>query len=164
MRAQLAAWTPAEPARAFTYEARPKAAPRATVRSRLDEIPVWAQVAAALLCVGVAAGVANLEVRYDRSGLTVRTGWVAPPAADDAARASATPVVVQTPAESGTWRADLTALEQQLRAEFRAATAVSSLPCRADVGGGHRGDPPPRPGARRAEREPAATGARTANR
>ena len=35
---------------------------------------------------------------------------------------------MQTPAESGAWRADLTALEQQLRAEFRAATAVSSRP------------------------------------
>lgn len=128
VRAQLTAWTPAEPARAFTYEAPPQAARRATVRSRLDEIPVWAQVAAALLCVGVAAGVANLEVRYDRSGLMVRTGWIAPPATDDAARASATPVLVQTPAGSDTWRADLTALEQQLRAEFRAATAASSLP------------------------------------
>lgn len=128
VRAQLTAWTPAEPARAFTYEAPPQAARRATVRSRLDEIPVWAQVAAALLCVGVAAGVANLEVRYDRSGLMVRTGWIAPPATDDAARASATPVLVQTPAGLDTWRADLTALEQQLRAEFRAATAASSLP------------------------------------
>ena len=45
----------------------------------LREVPVWAQVAAALLCVGIAAGVANLEVRYDRSGLSVRTGWIAPP-------------------------------------------------------------------------------------
>ncbi len=95
VRAQLAAWTPAEPARAFTYEAPPKAARRAAVRSRLDEIPVWAQVAAAMLCVGVAAGVANLEVRYDRSGLSVRTGWIAPPATDDAARAPATPVVLR---------------------------------------------------------------------
>jgi hypothetical protein len=128
VRAQLAAWTPAEPARAFTYEAPPQAARRATVRSRLDEIPAWAQVAAALLCVGVAAGIANLEVRYDRSGLTVRTGWIAPRAADAAARVSATPVVVQTPAEPGAWRADLAALEQQLRSEFRAATAVSPLP------------------------------------
>ena len=126
VRARLAGWTPAEPTRAFTYAAPPKAARRATVWSRLDEIPVWAQVAAALLCVGIAAGVANLEVRYDRSGLSVRTGWIASPATDDAARAQARPVVLQTPAESGAWRADLTALEQQLRAEFRAAAAASS--------------------------------------
>jgi len=125
VRAQLAAWTPAEPARAFAYEAPPKAARRATVGSRLDEIPVWAQAAAALLCVGIAAGVANLEVRFDRSGLSVRTGWMAPPATEDAAREPAT---LQTPVEPGAWRADLTTLEQQLRAEFRAATAASSRP------------------------------------
>jgi hypothetical protein len=127
VRAQLAAWTPPEPARALTYETPPKAARRATAWATLGEIQVWAQVAAALLCVGIAAGVANLEVRYDRGGLSVRTGWIASPAADDAARAPA-PVVLQTPAESGAWRADLTALEQQLRAEFRAATAASSRP------------------------------------
>lgn len=128
VRAQLAAWTPAEPARAFTYEAPLKAARRATWGSRLDEIPVWAQVAAALLCLGIAAGVANLEVRYDRNGLSVRTGWIASPATEDAGREPATPIVLQTPVESGAWRADLTTLEQQLRAEFRAATAASSRP------------------------------------
>jgi hypothetical protein len=125
VRVQLAAWTPAEPTRAFPYEAPPKAARRATVWATLGEIPVWAQVAAALLCVGIAAGVANLEIRYDRGGLSVRTGWIASPATDDAARPP-TPVVLQTPVESGAWRADLTALEQQLRAEFRAAAAASS--------------------------------------
>jgi hypothetical protein len=125
VRAQLAAWTPPEPRRALTYETPPKAARRATLWATLGEIPVWTQVAAALLCVGIAAGVANLEVRYDRGGLSVRTGWIA---TQDAARAPAPPVVLQTPAESGAWRADLTALEQQLRAEFRAATAASSRP------------------------------------
>ena len=127
VRVRLAAWTPPAPARAFTYEAPPKAARRRTVSGTLDEIPVWAQVAAALLCVGIAAGVANLEIRYDRSGLSVRTGWIASPATA-AAQAPATPVVLQTPAESGAWRTDLTALEQQLRAEFRAAAAASSRP------------------------------------
>jgi hypothetical protein len=112
----------------LTYETPPTAARRATLWATLGEIPVWAQVAAALLCVGIAASVANLEVRYDRGGLSVRTGWIASPAAEDAARAAAPPVVRQTPAESGAWRADLTALEQRLRAEFRAATAASSRP------------------------------------
>jgi hypothetical protein len=76
-------------------------------------------MAAALVCVGIAAGVANLEVHYDRSGLSVRTGWIAAPSS---------PVVLQTPPDSGAWRADLTALEQQLRAEFRAATAANVRP------------------------------------
>jgi hypothetical protein len=125
MRTQLSAWTPPEPGRALTYETPAKAARRATLWAALSEIPVWTQAAAALLCVGIAAGVANLEVRYDRGGLSVRTGWIA---TQDAARAPAPPVVLQTPAESGAWRADLTALEQQLRAEFRAATAASSRP------------------------------------
>ena len=75
-------------------------------------IPVWAQVAAAMLFVGVAAGVANLQIRYDREGLTIRTGWLQ----------SAAPAA--SPAESATtpWRADLTALERQLRTEFHEAS------------------------------------------
>src|ERR1700761_6338993 len=44
------------------------------------QIPVWAQVAAALLFLGVSAGIANLDVRYDAAGLTVRTGWSKPSA------------------------------------------------------------------------------------
>jgi hypothetical protein len=128
VRAQLTAWTPAEPARAFAFEAPPKAERRAAVRATLNEIPGWVQVAAAVLCVGIAAGVANLEVRYDRSGLSVRTGWIPSSATADAARPSVTPVPPQTPVESGAWQADLTTLEQRLRAEFRAATAASSRP------------------------------------
>jgi hypothetical protein len=123
VRTQLAAWTPPEPARALTYETPTTAARRATVWARLGEMPAWAQVAAALLCVGIAAGVANLEVRYDRGGLSVRTGWIASPVPDDTARAPEPPGV-QMPADSGPWRSDLTALEERLRAEFRAATAA----------------------------------------
>lgn len=135
VRAHLAAWTPPEPARALAHEA-PPAPRRAAVWATLGEIPVWTQVAAALLCVGIAAGVANLEVRYDRGRLSVRTGWIASPATDAAARTPATPVGLQTPAESAAWRADLSALEQQLRAEFRAAAAASSPPAAqtADAG------------------------------
>ena len=35
-------------------------------------------MAAALLFLGVSAGIANLDVRYDPNGLSVRTGWSAP--------------------------------------------------------------------------------------
>ena len=44
-----------------------------------SEVPPWAQAAAALLFLGVAAGAANLRVSYGRDGLTVTTGWRTPP-------------------------------------------------------------------------------------
>src|SRR5262245_50168211 len=37
--------------------------------------PVWAQVAAAALFIGVSAAIANLDVTYGAGGLSVRTGW-----------------------------------------------------------------------------------------
>src|SRR5439155_200129 len=90
------------------------------------DVPVWAQVAAALLFLGVSAGIANLDVRYDHNGVTVRTGWsrvsTAPPSDSVAQRAGA-PGSPGTPGIPGTyvpWRSELAALEQQLRAEMRA--------------------------------------------
>ncbi len=38
-------------------------------RSWWREIPAWAQVAAAMLFLGVSAGIANLDVRYDAPGI-----------------------------------------------------------------------------------------------
>ena len=76
------------------------------------QIPGWAQVAAAVLCLGVAAGVANLDVRFGHDGLSVRTGWWKAPAV------AAVPV-----AEPSPWRADLVVLENQLRSELHAAEA-----------------------------------------
>src|SRR5437773_6600562 len=37
------------------------------VAAVLREVPVWAQVAAALLFLGASAGIANLDVRYDHN-------------------------------------------------------------------------------------------------
>jgi len=85
------------------------------------EVPAWAQVAAALLCLGIGAGLANLDVRYDQQGLSIRTGWLKP-----------SPSVVGPPSVVGQgfspasnsaapWRGDLAALERQLRTEFRSA-------------------------------------------
>src|SRR6266849_9826120 len=76
VRSTLSAWAPPEPARA-TPSREPRAPnhePRATSLWWHD-IPAWAQVAAALLVLGVSAGIANLDVHYDHGGLTVRTGW-----------------------------------------------------------------------------------------
>jgi hypothetical protein len=72
-----------------------------------------------MVVLGVSAGLANLDVHYDaRNGLNVRTGW-----------SKAAPVA---PAQTATvdpaaWRADLSALEQQLRAEIHAATPSAPI-------------------------------------
>lgn len=91
----------------------------------LREIPAWAQVAAALLVLGVSAGVANLDVRYDVNGLRVRTGWSRPA---DAATADAAPVARPQPASAGAnpWRTDLDALEKRLRTEFHPPANVAT--------------------------------------
>jgi hypothetical protein len=117
VRANLQAWTPQEAA----FPGGSGSAFESPVRRRgawLREIPVWAQVAAALFVFGVSAGIANLNVHYDHNGLTIRTGWSSvpqPPQASDAREAAA---AAATP-----WRADFEALEQRLRAEAPAATA-----------------------------------------
>ena len=125
VRAQLGQWAPPELARVFTHDSAPRARALANMWTRLGDVPAWAQVAAALLCVGVAAGLAaglaNLDVRYDRGGLSVRTGWsrsaAAPGGAQDVSAAHT---------DAAPWRADLAALERQLRTEFRSAAASPS--------------------------------------
>jgi len=156
VRAQLEQWAPPEPLRALTRHSAPQAGPRARVWTTLAEMPAWAQVAAALVFLGVAAGLANLDVRYDREGLTVRTGWSGSAVAQDPARFGArgvppgtAPNVAQgaangvardfSPAPALTaapWRADLAALERQLRTEFRASGApgVTVPPASAQTG------------------------------
>jgi hypothetical protein len=123
VRTQLAHWAPPEPG--FVQTAGRSAAIRSSPAGRTPwwrDVPVWAQVAAALLFVGVSAGIANLDVRYDHNGLTVRTGWsrvsTVPPSASVAQRAAA-------PGTDVPWRSDLAALEQQLRAEMRAVPTAA---------------------------------------
>jgi hypothetical protein len=82
-------------------------------------IPVWAQAAAAILLVGVALGAANVEVRYNSAGLTLRTGW---------SRQAEPPAAVSTAAP---WRADLTALEERLRAESKDVRPAEAAPVSA---------------------------------
>jgi hypothetical protein len=136
VRRQLARWQPPAVPRL-----EPQAAQAADVERRdarpasggghrwqgWQDVPAWAQVAAALLILGVAAGAANLNVRYDRDGLSVRTGWLtsSPPA--------------ETPPAAAPWRGDLASLEQQLRAEIRtsgdqARTSTTSTPIPAAGG------------------------------
>ena len=109
-------------------------------------------MAAALLFLGVAAGIANLNIRFDTQGITIRTGWSpqSVPAFAALAHASSTPAGRSAPAAasaeiagplgsvpapaSGTqppWRADLAALEQQLRNEFHVSAFASQVPAAA---------------------------------
>jgi anti-sigma factor RsiW len=109
LRPTLRRWAPPESAKPFVSGSDVRLARRSSTWSTLRELPVWAQVAAAMLILGVSAGVANLDVRYDRNGLTVRTGW----------SGRAVPAVTAA-AGSSPWRADLTSLESRLRTEFHA--------------------------------------------
>jgi len=147
VRRQLAAWV--EPAsqhatvnavdrqqypRLSTLESRPS-----TVDSRksswLPDVPAWAQVAAAMLIVGVAAGIANLDIRYDANGLSIRTGW----SKSEVAQRAPSPDPRRTDSVT---RAELVALEQRLRDEVRtlqagahAVTAGDAQPARAAAEG-----------------------------
>lgn len=96
----------------------------AASRSWWRDMPAWAQVAAAMVVLGVSAGLANLDVRYDASGLSIRTGWSRPvPAARVDAKNDA---VGRNGADSTPWRTDLAALERQLRAEIQAAAPTAA--------------------------------------
>ena len=143
VRMQLAQWAPPEPGFAIANPRSIAGLPSAgslqsvadrqgaTAESALRnpqsrgwrELPAWAQVAAALLFLGVSAGVANLDVRYDANGLSVRTGWSkAAPLVLPAPSAPVSSSARATDASTATapWRADLAALERQLKSEIRA--------------------------------------------
>ena len=127
VRAQLARWSPPEPS--FAVAGR-----RSTIDSPQSpdvgppswwrDIPAWAQVAAALLFLGVSAGVANIDVRYDQNGLSVRTGWRKTPSPPGlpplVSPAPIAPAAARRDGAAEPWRADLMALERQLKAELRA--------------------------------------------
>ncbi len=140
VRGHLAAWTPPVFSLQSAVGSResvvspeaPVGSPESTVvrgpAHWWHQVPVWAEVAAAVLVLGVSAGIANLNVHYDQSGLTIRTGW---------SRATETVAAAPTPAPAAAstdvpWRADLTALERQLRTEFHGtAAAPAPAPARA---------------------------------
>jgi len=114
VRSRLAEWAAPESA------SRSHQSPVSSRQSRWwHDVPVWAQVAAALLVLGVSASIANLDVRYDRAnGLSVRTGWSKP-----APAVAATPAIVDV-ANAAPWRADLAPLQKQFRDELRAKPAT----------------------------------------
>ena len=136
VRAQLARWSPPDlnlaPSgrRPSFVSEMPIVQPPPARWSLSRDIPRWAQLAAALLVVGVAAGIANLEVRYDRNGLSIRTGWSK---STSQGLPSSNAASLADPSSAG--RADLVAIEQrlerlerlpsELRAQFGAPSAAT---------------------------------------
>ena len=129
VRSTLSSWAPPEPARALAGYTPPAFEPVIRIeppaaRRTWHDVPGWAQVAAAVLVLGVSAAIANVEVRHDAAGWTLRTGWAQ--AGEARSAGSPAPAVTATPAAAASpapWRADLAALEQQLRTELRSAPA-----------------------------------------
>ena len=140
VRTQLSRWAPPEPGIVASVAAPPNPQSVVELPHWWHTIPAWAQVAAALLFLGVSAGLANLDVHYDQTGLTVRTGWSGRPGESRESGRSgrsgepASPKLVGVrPSEGGSgvatnmaatdapWRTDLAALERQLKAEFHAS-------------------------------------------
>jgi hypothetical protein len=123
VRTQLGRWSPPRFASVADSGSRDGA------RRWWREVPAWAQVAAALLFLGVSAAIANLDVRYDASGLSVRTGWMSSARLGQPAAAPAPVQVAPTGTASqltgAPWRTDLVALEQQLKNEFHGAQAAA---------------------------------------
>ncbi len=149
VRVQLARWSPPEP---VVSSLRRRTAIVATDRINGSDgdantvsgdearrgwwrdVPAWAQVAAALLVLGVSAGIANLDVRYDSNGLTIRTGWSRAASGSVVGHSAAARPATDSRQE---WRAELTAFEQQLRSEFHAsqvgASPVGTLAARSSA-------------------------------
>jgi anti-sigma factor RsiW len=154
VRTTLAEWTPPDRVGSFRLvRDEDVAAPAAATVLRPARwwqapVPALAKVAAAILLFAGGAAMANLEVRYDKDGWVVRTGWqkvegaavrqaVNQPAAVAAAPAeapAAVPASLAEPGAAGTpWRTEMAALERQLRDEFRQQLTVARA---ASVGPG----------------------------
>jgi hypothetical protein len=121
VRVNLEHWSPPQLAHpGMERFARPDAPPVGE-RRWWQDVPVWAQTAAALLFLGVAAGAANLDIQYGRDGLSVHTGWMTP-------REGAEAVSNAPAAGSGApWRQELAALEQRLRSDLQAHASAAQV-------------------------------------
>jgi anti-sigma factor RsiW len=143
VRTQLASWTPPVFGRQSSAVDPQSSVDSPSRQSWWREVPAWARVAAAIIVLGVAIGAANLNIHYDQSGVTVRTGWLRSPDAAAttshqngieaavAPAAASTSIVAAGRAGAGApWQADLVALARQLRTEFH-ASQPSAVPVRS---------------------------------
>ena len=144
VRTALSEWAPPDRVGSFRLVREEETATQAPARILRPArwwqapVPALAKVAAGVLLFAGGAALANLEVRYDNGGFSVRTGWQQAPPADvrEAADLRATPVAQATPATTAApvpavapaqqpagadapWRTEMASLERQLRDEFR---------------------------------------------
>ncbi len=144
VRTALSEWAPPDRVGSFRLVREEEAAATAPARILRPArwwqapVPALAKVAAGVLLFAGGAALANLEVRYDNGGFSVRTGWQqAPPAgvreandqrgapvAQAAPATIAAPVPAEAPAQQtagadAPWRTEMASLERQLRDEFR---------------------------------------------
>jgi hypothetical protein len=132
VRSELARWASPEPSAEIPFTVPiPRQTLGIDVGRSVRSIPVWAQAIAAMLILGVAAGVANLDVSYSSSsGLSIRTGW-RHPADVNASKAVSSPAqAVQT--SVAPWTTDLAALERDLRGAIEARPAAATTSSTAD--------------------------------
>jgi hypothetical protein len=115
-RGHLASWTPPQMDLGFRI-----------VRS---DAPAAGLAAAAVLVLAAAAAIANVEIRYDASGLVVRTGWARDMAAPQNAGGGA--AFVQT-GGADAWKADIAALRTRL-GELERASRESAAATPAAAG------------------------------
>lgn len=144
VRAHLGRWSPPEP-RVLSFIAPPVMAPPVAAEpsapprgfwGQVAAMPGWAQAAAAVLMLGVAAGAANVQVSVDEAGFSVRTGWLSAVAPADASAAAGQAPQTGARQADAPWRADLVLLEQQLRAELKAASSRAvTVPEAVNAGG-----------------------------
>jgi hypothetical protein len=105
-RGQIAMWTPPEPDLGFQIvRAAPPPPP-----SRFRIAPAWGLAAAAMLVAAIGAAIANLDVRYDAAGLSVRTGWQHTTGA-----AAAVQVTDSNGARTVDWKVRAEALDKRVR-------------------------------------------------
>jgi len=91
-------------------------------------IPVWAQAIAATLILGVAGGIANLDVSYTAaSGLSIRTGWRHAVDASNNQPPAAPARIEPTTQSPAPWSSDLAALERNLRSALDERPAVATV-------------------------------------
>jgi hypothetical protein len=155
VRETLSQWAAPERAGGFRLvrdeEAPATTAPATVLRPARwwqSALPALARAAAAILLVAGGAALANLEVRYDKDGFVVRTGWqkaspavvrVSTPTQAPAPQpAAAVSVPGETPAaDFAAFRSELAAFQRQMRDEVRQqlATVKTSAPAPVQVAG-----------------------------
>src|SRR5262245_61561354 len=106
-RSLLRSWAPPEPSFGFRI-VRGASAPPAPSKRWFR--PAWGLAAAAVLVLAAAAAIANVEVRYGRDGLVVRTGWGRGTAAAAPMQTAGAPALTPT-----SWKQDVDRLEGRLR-------------------------------------------------